>query len=315
MNDQQSQYNLDQAEFSAFRVYYEEQHPNALPSIELFKPRYVGHKPVESDYKPSLSYPKHLQKIVFLMFVCAALLSGVHTIPTVYEGIQVTPIITETIRTIASISSFVAIELSLLISAYMLVTKSKVAVGVLIVGFLVAMISNIYSVSKAMGSQDVFVIIVSLIIGVGMPIIALLAGKMLINMTESEKGAQLEAYNRFKSELEAYEQRAMTALSTSQEQYRNALIKFDDEVLQAYMTYKRRSSTRVRVSKEQGASLPAPKRTSTGSKRDIVLAFLQENPNAINSTVREIEALLGGQVSRGLINNVMQELRAGGSNE
>lgn len=269
-------------EYVAYQKYFDVQHPSS--------------RPVMGDYTPRSSYPEFMQTIVLLMFICAALLSGVHTIPTVYEGIEVTPIITEDIRKWASVSSFVAIEISLLVSAYMLASNRKIAISILGVGFAVAMISNIYSVFKAMQAKDVGVIIVALVIGIGMPLIALLAGKMLISMNQAKDEADDKMRIKFKEAVQQYE----------------------EKVQAAYVEYKRRTQQRIRVSRPDNTAprripsetgLPAETRGTPINKRSLVEQLFAERPETINLSSRSVMAILEGKVGHSFISTIQAEYR------
>jgi len=79
-------------DYAEFRKQYQERYPASVPVLE-----------------PAMrEYPRWLSWIVLVMFISAALLSGVHTVPTVRRGIETDDLISARVRDAASMSAFVA---------------------------------------------------------------------------------------------------------------------------------------------------------------------------------------------------------------
>src|SRR5688572_11640063 len=88
--------------YADFRAQYEEQHPASVPQMKA----------------AVKEYPNWLASAALVMFMAASILSAVHTIPTVYRGIE--PFfVDDRLRAIAAIASPIFIELMILLAAYL----------------------------------------------------------------------------------------------------------------------------------------------------------------------------------------------------
>lgn len=281
-----------QLDYAAFRKQYEQQHPASVPKRRKHLKR---------------EYPLMIELLVLLMFICAALLSGVHTVPTVYSGMEQSST-SEIVRQIVALLSFVAVELAIFMSAYLLDKQRGLAWIVLIATFLIAMISNLNSVNKALSNGDEWARIITITLGVGAPLIALMSGKLYIVISAS---------NRTNSDI-------------SEQELEVARLRFDADVLEAWTKYEQRAS---RVSARMSGDLSAPVsagqladgRTSgqadngghaTGQgytkrtdARQQVRDYLTANPEQVNGNVRQIAALL--QVGKSTVSEVQNEMRGG----
>lgn len=196
--------------YEEFRSQYEKQHPASVP---------VAPKEVRSEY------PRWLRGVVLAMFICAAMLSGVHTVPTVYAGIEDDGVVAPIVRAGVALASFVAVELAIFVAAYArLKASGKLVTAMLIVTFSIALVSNIQSVLKALGANgEIGVTIVGVVLGVGAPLIALMSGEMFVHMHSASTKADTEA--------EAV--------------YRDERKQFDATVLSAYRKYEKDMNSRV----------------------------------------------------------------------
>lgn len=182
--------------YDEHREDYIKQHPASVPIQQVIRPK----------------YPRWLKISVAAMFICAALVSGVHTIPTVRSGIEVNEIITPGIRDMVSVGSFIAVEFAILISAYIRAVNRWLSVGSLLVAFTVAVVSNVTSVQRALIDAESGAVTVALVLGVGAPLLAMLAGAVfLIIDTETKREAQ-----------------------DAEQVYRQALIDFDAKINAAW---------------------------------------------------------------------------------
>lgn len=196
--------NTEQLTYSDFRRQYEEQHPASVPRKELFEE--IG------------EYPKWLYWMTGFMFVCAALVSGVHTIVEVYMGMEANNLIPREVQQIIAYTSFAAIELCFFLGAFLILREKVYGWGVMVVSFLVAVIANLDSVNRALSNQGnvtEWTYLVTFALGVGAPLIALMAGKMFVNMQRSERAA----FHR------------------AQQRYQDAMILWDKEVEKAWKSY------------------------------------------------------------------------------
>lgn len=187
-------------EYQEFRRRYEARHPASVPK----------RRRIASDF------PRWLQTATFIMFLCSALLSGVHTVPVVRAGIpgSVPPLIAD----VVSGTAFVSVEIAILLSSYAMIGGGGIFVGgVLALATLTALTANIYSVVRAYqmtaGEGETGTLVVAIIIGIVAPGIAFLSGRMYVNMSRSDRRAQERVdaeYTRAAQEWDARIEREWT---------------------------------------------------------------------------------------------------------
>jgi len=270
--------------YDEFREEFNQQHPASVP----IKPEDI-----------SSEYPWWLRSVVIFMFVCAALLSGVHTVPTAYAGIEQEHV-AEWVRQLVALAAFVAIDLAIFIATYARLRGNRTVVTImLIVVFAVALISNINSVLRALSAQgDVWITAVGVILGFGAPLIALLAGEMFVHMHLSQTKANTEA----------------------QEKYREDSKQWDATVLTAFRKYRKSIQDSKQVPAASNGSSNGiqgmeiiPSNSTLGHKkqpmaREMTIAFFQEHPELlVDGKPLEIAAHLG--VGKSTVYNVIEELK------
>lgn len=277
-------------EYAEFRKRYEERYPASVPVMEQLV----------------REYPRWLKWIVLIMFLSAALLSGVHTVPTVRKGIEMDDLISAQVRDAVSLSAFVAIELGIFVSAYLMATgggRDKwLAWFMLALAATVAIVANLYSVSRALASGgELGVTIVGVILGICLPTIALASGKMYVNMHRSE----------------------MVSVQRVRRAYREACQMFDEQVSDAYEQYQRRLDRR-----EQRGQVSASVRSDgqsdsngqssgygymrTADARTRVLDYLAVNPQDAGLSVRELAGRLG--VGKSTVADALRDMRVPSTN-
>lgn len=179
-------------EFKDFRLQYIEQYPSSVPTAA----------------KIISAYPRFMKWGTLGMFFSAALISGVHTVPTVFDGMETS--IDLIVRQVVSLLSFVAYELAIFISAYArMLTKSLTPLLTLIIAVSVAIMCNIHSTSKAMDAlkgTDQSSGIFALIVGIGAPLLALAAGEFYVQMHGSDRKAALQAATDLQNRNEIFDQ-------------------------------------------------------------------------------------------------------------
>lgn len=259
--------------YEEFRQQYEAQHPASVPVLR---------------YEQSI-FPRWVKLAVMAMFFAAALISGVHTVPTVYQTIEANKV-APLVHDIAALSSFVAIELAILLSAYLLVRNAFLGWTLLIVTSFVAGVANLQSSMMALDGKDDWTRLVAVVMGLAAPLIVLASGKLLVSIFNSERSINGRAEDRFREERQA----------------------FDAEVLGAFEKFSRskRSSAQLSTaSATPSASLlpSAPVVSVADSRthghgqgygratdaREQVRTYLRENPDAIKLASRELAALIG----------------------
>lgn len=178
-----------QLEYAEFRQQYEQQHPASVPVMDS-----------------GLSeYPVWLSWVVLAMFICAALLSGVHTVPTAYATIEKT-MVSDIVRQVVASGSFVFVELGILVSAYILFKNwSWWAFLILVTCILIAVVANLYSVSNALDTADIGAKIVGIALGIGAPAVASMAGKVYVSLHKSDRAGEYRAKQQYAEDCKAFD--------------------------------------------------------------------------------------------------------------
>lgn len=174
--------------YDEFRADYLRRHPSSIP-----KRARARHE-----------YGRLVLTGVLLMYLSSAGLSGVHTAPTVYQAID-SRYTTEFVRQAVSIGSFAAVELAIPLSAFMN-RAQRLARWVLATSFLIAVIANITSTLNAQTSRDVGAVIVSFALGIGAPLIALMSGEMLVQISASRRTVSAEIDREFAEAMRQLDQ-------------------------------------------------------------------------------------------------------------
>jgi len=176
--------------YDEHRQDYERKHPASIPKLEY-----------------ALSpYPNWLKSVVLVMFITAASGSGVHTIPTVYAGMP--DYWPEWIRHIASIASFTYIELAIFVAIFALIGSfSWLTVGITTLATGVATVANIYSVANAYKGGDIWALVVSVALGIVAPGVALMSGKMFVNMHRADRMIKAQGDSQFREACIAWDKR------------------------------------------------------------------------------------------------------------
>lgn len=257
-------------DYHEFRTQYEAQHPASVPVLR---------------YEMSV-FPAWVRWAVMAMFLAAAIISGVHTVPTVYQTIEkdkVAPLVHD----IAALASFIAVELAILLSAYLLKRNAKLGWLLLITTSSVAGIANLQSSLSAMASTDAWTRTVAIAIGLAAPLIVLASGKLLVDIFNGERTISGRADERYREESKA----------------------FDAEVLAAFEKFSRKHPASAQLSASVQPTMPvlsapasaADMRTHGHGQgyaratdaREVVRTYLREHPDAIAMSSRDLAAQLG----------------------
>lgn len=180
--------------YDEFRQQYEAQHPASVPVLR---------------YEMSM-FPGWVRWAVMAMFTAAAVISGVHTVPTVYETIEADKV-TPVVHAIAALSSFIAVELAILLSAYVLKRNAKLGWLLLITTSCVAGIANLQSSMTAMAGKDDWSRLVAIVLGVSAPLIVLASGKLLVDIFNGERTISGRADERYREECKAFDAEVLAA--------------------------------------------------------------------------------------------------------
>lgn len=260
---------------------------NAM-SYDDFRSEYMRRFPskVPKQRKIIRHYPWWLGFVVGLMFFSAAILSGVHTVPTTYSAIEES--VHPFVRATAALASFMAVEIAIFVSAYMMVTKDSRALAwiVLILSSVVAVASNLWSVSKALSDNSTApesgAVIVILILGVCMPAIALASGKLFVNIHRAERQQSLEIDADYETKSQAMDEE----IASEYQKYLSRLDKRTDRTSLSERT----TSDGQRTDSGQVSGY-GYNRTADGKTK--VINHLIENPDDANLNVRELGQRVG----------------------
>ncbi len=138
---------------------------------------------------------------VLAMFIAASVISGAHTVPMIYATLS--DAIPGWARLVVSGFGFVAVELAIFIGAYAR-KRGGVVLVVLATVFLMALVSNITGTAEALNAgADGWMLVASLIMGFGVPLVALLAGDMVAHGQAQQRDAERDAWHVYRAELKA----------------------------------------------------------------------------------------------------------------
>lgn len=187
---------MSEKPFEEFRLEYEARHPASVPVRRM-------------ETSP---YPRWVSVAAGLMFAFSALLSGVHTVPVVRDGIPLG--VLSWLADFAAITSFFSVELAILISTFVLAGGGSLAVrGVLALSTLTALAANLYSVFAAYTATitraegDVGMLVVAVLIGIVAPGVAFMSGKMYVNLARANRMLNNNADARLAEERQAWDAR------------------------------------------------------------------------------------------------------------
>lgn len=269
--------------YDEFRQQYEAQHPASVPVLR---------------YEMSV-YPAWVRWAVIAMFIAAAIISGVHTVPTVYQTIEADKV-APLVHDIAALASFIAVELAILLSAYLLKRNARLGWLLLITTSFVAGIANLQSSMTAMAGKDDWTRIVAIAVGLAAPLIVLASGKLLVDIFSGER----------------------TISGRAEERYLEACKSFDAEVLAAFKRDGKRQLSSVSAA-PSAPQLPSASAVSAADirthghgqgygrnvdSRERVRAYLREHPEDIGLSARVLAEKLG-DVGKTIVSEELTALR------
>lgn len=267
-------------------------------TYEEFRDQWLKQHPSSVPHKQDIvsEYPNWVKLIVGAMFFASAVISGVHTAPTVRLAIEdsVAPLMAD----FAAAMSFVAVELALFVSAYLRHKNRGLAIVILITTMIVAVAANVVSVSKAMtdrlnsvgGTDSTGAGAVAIILGVAIPVITLAAGEMFVHITSAGREERLAAERQYREDLKSIDAVILSA-------YR----KYEKEVSAKALSERtdRRTDTSmlsdgfVRSDADGQASRAAFGHTRTSDGLQKAIEWFEANPDKANSSLRDLEPLVG----------------------
>lgn len=181
--------------YDSFRNDYSNKHPNSIPIKGVFHGNGIG------------------ARLLWLsVFISAALISSVHTIPTILATIPTDSIIPLLVVNIAALSGFIAVELTIFASA-MYKSRGRIALAALTLSLATAIVANIYSAVSTMaaGQSNWFEVVVAVFIGLAAPMTAYLAGEMFARMSEEDRAEQAGINEQYRHDLQRFDKAVLAA--------------------------------------------------------------------------------------------------------
>lgn len=283
--------------YNEFRPKYDEQHQASIPV-------YV---------EPLSDNPRWMTWALLAMFICSALLSGVHTVPTAYNTID-SKFVAEWVRQPVALGVFIFIELGIFFTSYSMFKKwSWIALSILIFCILIAMVANLYSVYHALTTDDLGAQIVGIMFGLAAPLIAMMTGKQYVNFQRADADAILQAKRLYQERKVRYDKAVETA-------YANYQKRIQDEIDRRLEIEREQ----IRIEKERQLQLAASavRPMSNGQaghgqgyEREskaafIVREYLSNNPSDLSIPVRELAEKIG--VGKSTVANVVRSIKQNG---
>lgn len=294
--------------YQEFRAEYDEQHPASIPVYE----------------PPLAENPRWMIWATLGMFICAAVLSGVHTVPTAYSTIEAGKV-AEWVRQLAAMGAFIFVEVGILMTSYTMFKKwSWIAFLILLLSIAIAIVANLYSVFHAMQTDDIGAIMVGVALGIGAPLIAMMSGKQYVQLHRSEQIAEIRTRQKYREDKLQYDAEVQSAWSIQQAK---AEAKAEKQAERERIRIERESEQMLSLNSLNGANermneqarLPYSANSSTGySKRmdakTVIREFFEQHPDTLNSKLDElvfrIETESGVKVGRTSVHNVRNEVKA-----
>lgn len=181
--------------YDEFRRDYSKKHPNSVPVKQGFHGNGWG-----------------ARLLWLVVFISAALISSVHTIPTILTTIPTGGIIPLFVVNLAALSGFVAVELTIFASA-MYKSRGRIAMTALVLSLATAVVANIYSAVSTMtsGQSNWFEITVAVFIGLAAPLTAYLAGEMFARMSEEDRAEQQRIDRAYREDMQKFDKAVLMA--------------------------------------------------------------------------------------------------------
>ena len=184
--------------YDDFRRDYSKKHPNSVPVKQDFHGNGLG------------------ARLLWLaVFISAALISSVHTVPTILATIPTGGIIPLLVVNIAALSGFVAVELTIFASA-MYKSRGRIAMMALALSLATAVVANIYSAVSTMttgvvGGSNIFEVAVAAFVGLAAPLTAYVAGEMFARMSEEDREQQQMIAERYREDMQRFDKAVLAA--------------------------------------------------------------------------------------------------------
>lgn len=189
--------------YDSFRAQYEKQHPASVPVLE----------------RDVHEYPVWLQPVALVMFIAVSIVSGAHTTSTVRQTLEAS-LIANYLKDGIAFASFFGFELALFVSVFSWLRSNArwVSYASTIVVFMVIVLANVRDVGRSIGSDDWFTSVIVIGIGFGTPLVALLSGKLFVDVYRSNRGSSQRAREAYREALKQWDATILRAWNVSQKE-------------------------------------------------------------------------------------------------
>ena len=279
---------------------------------EAFREQWIASHPASVPQPPEgaiSTYPDWMRKAIVAMFIASALISGAHTAPTIYAGIE-QGVLPDWARFGVALSGFVAVELAIFVASYarMKDAGNRTATMLLIIVIAIAVLSNLYSVGKALGVDgDLGLTVVSIGLGVGMPLVALLSGDRIAHLYSDNQKAVADAWREHREALQRMDTRINAAWEKEQAKQLPAPIHTPVQRMNSLNEVNEQGSREYSANSANGYSKRMDARAVTHEWFERHPEMLGEK---LDRLVAVIEADTGVKVGRTSIHNVRKDIQA-----
>lgn len=177
-------------DYEEFRKQYEIQHPASVPVLQ----------DMQSEY------PSWLSPLALLMFLAVSLVSGVHTVSTMRYTMIESMVIPENAKDIIALSAFFGFEIALFVSVFSWIRQQRRWLSYLAtaVVFVVILLANVRDIQRA-ADNSVMDIVMIVGIGVGTPLVALVSGKLFVDIYHSKHNARRRTMELYREEMKQWD--------------------------------------------------------------------------------------------------------------
>lgn len=239
------------ATYQEFREQYEMQHPASVPQLQ----------------DDTNEYPIWLLPMTFLMFLSVSVVSGAHTTSTVRTTLEAS-LIPENAKFWIALFAFFGFELALFVSVFSWLRSRNAFISYIstAVVFVVIVLANIQDVARSLSFSDWFSSTITIGVGFGTPLVALLSGKIFVDVYRSNRNATRQAKIGYVESMKAWDAKILSAWTKEQKQ----------------QTKNTRQTDKIQTI---DLSIQTDRQTD---KVQTALDYIRANPESIKFNVREL---------------------------
>lgn len=224
--------------------------------------------------------PRWLRNSIAAVWVCAAIVSGAHTVPTMAKTIP------GDLHDFVALLSFVMVEGAMFVAMYMRALNRGRALlwSLIALTTIVAIAGNLYSTFETLKPQGV-VAIVGLLVGIAAPLVTLMGGELFATLQAVDDRRQRQA----------------------KETYEQALKDLDARILTAYHKANKPLVIESTVNPVKTVNFTPGLRRRASPKLDKTVRWLQANKDQASEDTRKLAEIIG--VSHTLVAQAQQIVR------